>query len=683
MKRIDIRRLLSKSTEYVSKNVNSPRMVEFEDGANIELNAREIIYTRILMSAIDHLSDKVALDSSFNIRKYYVEGIHVPGSTKNFNSNIIKKLSQEYLVGKELSEGTRQEFQVTAVMPTVYKKMYEALNATYNGIAIPNTRHQTGISVMDFIEIQKDPRLMEAINVAKQLKTPAAVNATYVALDVVMRDPKYSHNPVAVGYITGTMNKDQLKQMLASRGFVTEINSSIFKTPVTNSFVMGLSDIYEFTIESRAAVKAAYLSKVAVEKSEYFAREWQLVTSIVERIWDGDCGSTSYNEWYVRSAEDSPLEKDDLDFLIGKWYLDEKTKKLKPITKYDRHLIGKTIKMRDARKCTHEDPTKICSVCYGELAFGIHAHTGLGYISSTTVSAAISQKLLSAKHLTSSAKSTSTKLDGETKNYFVVKDGNNIHFRSSVRLDGNTNYKLMIPQEQVPGLATLNESTDVSKLYIGKISTIDTVFLEVTKNDSILVYEINLKTNNRCANLTKEALSYVINNYTLDDLDRVIIDLTEWNNSSPLFNLPEIEFNFLELSNTVKNLFKYMKADSQSEFVNSEDLLKKVFDLVNLKLNVNIALLETIIYAFSVADAKNSDYNLHRNKNTEQHLQSIPKLITNRGLGAGLGWEKILHTIIYNPTVYYEDSIRHPMNVIINPKGVVDNWRTTKNLERR
>lgn len=682
MKELDIRYLLSKSTKYVRKNVNRPRLVKFDDGTKVELTAREVIMTRLMLTPIVPYMNNISLDHTMNIREYYSQGIYVPDTGKKFNSNIVKKLSMEYLVGKELTEGVVKEFNIGSVMPGVYKSMYESMNEIYNDIALTNKRHQTGISIMDFIVIQKDPRLIEAIAVATKLKTPSAVNNTYVVLDQVLRDPIYGDNPIAIGYLTNTMNKDQLKQMLASRGFVTEINSAIFKTPVTKSFVMGLTDIYSFTIESRAAVKAAYYSKVAVEKSEYFAREWQLVTSIVERIWYGDCGSTDYMEWYVRSEKDSPLGKTDLDLMIGTWYLNEDTGKLQAITKEDRHLIGKTIKIRTALGCNHKDPSKVCSVCYGELAYGVHSHTGLGYISSTTVSAAISQKLLSAKHLTSSAKAASTKLEEEAKNYFVIKDGTDIHFRSSVRLDGNTKYKLLIPQEQVQGMSTLNESTDVDNLYIGKISKIDTVYLEVNKASSVYMYEIKLKTNNRDAVLTRDALKYIIEHKApLDDSDRVVIDLGEWDNSKSLFELPEIEFNFLELSNTVKGLFKSMKTKN-GEFLKSEDLLRKVYDLVNLKLNVNLALLEVIVYAFTVASAEDDDFNLHRNKDTPQYLQPIPKLITNRGLGAGLGWEKIVNSLLYNPNVYYEKSIPHPMNVIINPRGVVNNWRVKNNLER-
>jgi len=567
----------------------------------------------------------------------------------------------EYMVEEYIREYGRLNY-----IRQVYQVMYKTLNEVYNEIVYEKLEHITDIDIRDFLEVQFDARLLLAIASCGERKTVDSVNEAYDVLDVVLRDKMYLGNRISEGYISGTMNPNQLKQMLAPRGFVTEINSQLFKIPVTSSFVLGMKDLYELIIESRAGAKALYISTIAVEKSEYFAREWQLVTTIVDMLEDGDCGSTEYVNWKVRTAEEAG-GKSDLINMVGKWYLDEDTMKLAVIKRKDTFLEGKVIKLRAAHKCKLARRNSICQKCFGELSYGVFGHSNLGHITSTTTSGRITQNMLSTKHLATSAKGGNVKMSDVSKAFFTVKNGINYHFRSNVNLNGRTKHRILINQSEGFGIKDLNRNIDPSKINPGRISKIKSFHLETEDEKGVInLFEIKVKSSNQYGVFTKEFITYLIKyGYTLDAYERIVVDLTDWDKVDPLLYTPEMEFNFLELSKEIKAMFKYMQ-----EPEDMDAMVQKLFDLANSKLNINIALLEVIIYAFSCMDYKNRDFRMGRNSIAAKTCK-IEDNIVNRSLGAAYGWEKVMH-IVLNPYSFYgENAIDHPLDSYLDPSATV------------
>ena len=110
-----------------------------------------------------------------------------------------------------------------------------------------------------------------------------------------------------------------------------------------------------------------------------------------------------------------------------------------------------------------------------------------------------------------------------------------------------------------------------------------------------------------------------------------------------------------------------------------ESLLQNVFHIVNTKLDVNLAILEVIVYAFTVYDVVDEDgrginlnksYSLGRNVN-DQRLMRIEDIITNRSLGAGYAWEKVVNNILSPKSFYGKNAVSHPLDVVITPNEVI------------
>jgi hypothetical protein len=97
--------------------------------------------------------------------------------------------------------------------------------------------------------------------------------------------------------------------------------------------------------------------------------------------------------------------------------------------------------------------------------------------------------------------------------------------------------------------------------------------------------------------------------------------------------------------------------------------LQELFNLVNNKLNVNIAALETIVYSLTIADK--DDFRLGRNSDNAV-LGVADMIIKKRSLSVAYGYED-QYKIIINPMSFYpEGRIDSVMDLFIKPKEVVE-----------
>lgn len=97
-------------------------------------------------------------------------------------------------------------------------------------------------------------------------------------------------------------------------------------------------------------------------------------------------------------------------------------------------------------------------------------------------------------------------------------------------------------------------------------------------------------------------------------------------------------------------------------------------DLVNSKLNVNVACLAVIIYASMIADGSNDQYGLARNSPTAS-LGVADKTIWCRSLSPQLAYKK-QHEVVIDPRSFYlldrPDSV---FDAFIDPKSVVERYK--------
>lgn len=663
---VNVREFLKLDQSEIRDGLKTNLNVIYEDSVVIPMTYKEIIVQRYMLDifkVIDkHKKLKVPIRSGFCITHFYTNGI--------LTSKTLNKCFETIL--SDVIELIVKPSNSRECLPDLYKKMYEIFNDIYNDLLYNILEYSNSININDFLEIQFEDELLNSMADVVKKKTPESVNNTYAVLDKIIRNNEElkQHNIIARGYISGSVNPNQVKQLLASRGYVTELNSSIFNIPVASSFTLGMRDMYDLGIESRAGAKALYLSNKAVQDSEYFARELQLITMIVERLVDGDCGNHDYMDWFVRDGRNG--EKSDLPNLIGKYYYNPTTNREEVITEKDKHLEGTTIKLRVAINCKLQDDRAICTKCFGDLYHAIHKHTNIGHFCSTEMTEKLTQSILSTKHLSGTASSNDVKLDEVKKNIFTIKS-NNYYFKPNIIRKG-MDIKLFIDMDSAFGLKDLNPTVDVYKLNPTRISKVANLMLQVinTKTGEMNVFDMEIKDNNKYGILTYDFLNYTLKTgYILDDYDRYVIDMNSWDYNKPLLNMPEFEYNFLNLARNIKGLLRNIKV---TKGIGSEEtpeaLLQQLFDLVNFKLDVNIAMLDVIVYAMTVRSIRNGDYNLGRNSQDRQLMKSL-ELIANRSLGAGYAWQDVVNNILSPKSYYGQNAIDHPLDIMLKPNEVI------------
>lgn len=669
MKAVPVRELLKFTPIELLNGLTTDLNILFEDDVVQLVPYKEIIIMRYIMD-INVLVPDIEIDSKYVLSNYYVNGFYTDKS--------INKLL-EHIVTKIIFTKIKPNNDDKTILEEVFKLIWEINNRIYNEVVFSAIEYSGSMAIEDVLEIQMDDRLIDSMKQVALKKDVDSVNNTYRVLeDIIYNKKEIKENQIVKGYIAGTINANQVKQLLGSRGFVTEIDNHIFKYPISSSFTLGMDNIYDMAIESRSGAKALFISTRAVRISEYFAREMQLVTMIVEKLVDGDCGNTNYINWYVRGPE--VTGKSDIDNMVGKEFLDPDTGEKGIVTKNHKHLEGKLIKIRSVFGCKLKDKRCICSRCFGDLSYSITKNTNLGHFCSTELSEKETQNMLSTKHHTGSAASRDIILDAQAEQYFIIRGGNSYHFKSCIFNPGKTRYELVIDQISGFGLKDLNPNIDVNKLNTTRITRIEDFYIHKVTDKGEEYIHIVVRDGNKFGNFTYTMLDYIIKNgYSMDNQDRYVIDLSKWESKTAVVEMPDIEFDYLTLVNQVKRLFKSMETDSIGVgYITPEALLQNTFDLVNYKLNLNIALLEVIIYGFTINNPENGDYSLSRDKEVIK-LGNIQSVMRNRSLGAGYGWEMLTKTVLSPKSYKNHNGIRHPMDVIIKPQEVIMDLKRRNN----
>jgi len=164
--------------------------------------------------------------------------------------------------------------------------------------------------------------------------------------------------------------------------------------------------------------------------------------------------------------------------------------------------------------------------------------------------------------------------------------------------------------------------------------------------------------------------------YSVDEMDNYVVDLSDWDFKKPIFRYEKKEFDFAALGEQFKRLIrkrKYLTDRSTGmkygEF-KPEVLVEKLYELLSGKIDINIALLEVLVYGFTAFDINKRDYDLGRNS-PNMDLIGLKNAIDGRSFGASAGWNK-LHQKVLDPVLFRGDrKPDHPLDVLFTPNEVL------------
>lgn len=562
----------------------------------------------------------------------------------------------------------------------IYKNCCEDI---HNQVSKATDRYVAPIDILDVIELAEHPAILEA-----RSKTTAhadSITSLYNVVDnVVKNDASIKGNALVKALQAKIVNFQQVCQTVAARGFPTEINGTIFRVPITGNYLTGLTKLYDFAADSCGARKALKNAEAPLQDAEYFARRLQLLAMVVEKIAPVDCGSTKYLNWVVKppTFDDSgnKVYSGDLEFMKGKYYVNDTTNLYTEITGDDPSLYGKVLRIRSGIYCKHPDPHSICQVCFGRLSRNISRFANLGHLCAATMTQQTSQAVLSTKHLVASGVGAPINLTSSSSKFFCLTQQKNAYLIKKELFENNAVVKVIIPRDDAMGLMDVVNLDNVDDIGPDRISCLSYVGISIEKDNTTYLDSVEIQQGSRQGIMTSFFVKYLSDKYqmtqkwTLDDRNNFIFDLSDWDPDTPIFMLPQMEYSYSEhsreiakkIESSMKNITDREKPDSPAS------TLQQLFTLVNTKLNVNLAALEVLVYA-SMLPSKH-DYSLARNAENPTLGVSM-KIISNRSLGAAYAYERH-RTLITNPQSFIPrnrpDSV---FDVFIDPRKVVDQYR--------
>lgn len=386
-----------------------------------------------------------------------------------------------------------------------------------------------------------------------------------------------------MGYEHGLANSFKAKEGINNRQYkeskfnigTKAIDSTAIPVVIKNSFSNGGVNTPEtYITESSSARDAQIKSKDNVGDTGDFARILNLnnIDTIFHPEFDYSCLTKHYVKFEIKSKKHLTAIKN-------------RNAKLNPrgiqfnINPDDNDLIGRTVYLRSPMTCaSHSDGLGICSTCYGDLYY-INLDINPGVIAAEYLSSKITQKLLSAKHLT------------ETD---IIKILWSEHFEKFFNVDINVISLLPDLQERIPDL----------KKYSLLINPEDIVL--VNDEEDTIKFDDDMESVN------------LYNEYITSFIIKTPIGETFVINSST--NSPI--YLSTDLNNTIRN-----KAINDDGFISVglDKLIDKDIFYIKVSNNAITKALYDIINIINKSDVTD-------NLNKDQALQNIMDLIIDNGL---------------------------------------------------
>ncbi len=665
---IHARQLLNYTPDELLVGLPRRLVIVFDDNTSLETIGKKAYYTSFFWQIYKTHPDTPLL------QEHYVESA-LKGAPLNSSTHAALSEAIVRAVEKTYKLDTPEKREV------LNRYVYQcACEDIHNNLSKAAETSVAPIDILDVIGLATNPTIVEAVN--KTTAHADSINALYrVVDDVVKKDPTMRNNALVRAMQAKIVNFQQVCQSVAARGFPTEIDGKIFRVPITGNYLTGISQLYEFAADSCGARKALNNSEAPLQDAEYFARRLQFLAMVVERIAPGDCGTDKHMSWTIKPPQydeaGAKVYSGDLEFMSGKYYLDETTGHYKIINGDDPSLYGKTLQIRSVLFCKHEDPHAVCEVCFGQLSRNVSRFANLGHLCAATMTQQTSQSVLSTKHLVVSGVGAPIILNAITSKFFTVTDKKTeyVLLPEYKKLD----LRITIPRYDAIGLTDIT-NIDVDDVSPDRISSLTTINFRYQSEGRYFCDDVEIQQGSRRGIITPQFLKYLkslylLNNrWTLDEHNNFVFDMSGWDYSQPIFMLPQMEYSYSEHSHEIaRTIESSMKNITDREKPDSPTVtLQQLFTLVNTKLNVNLAALEVIVYACMIPSKH--DYSLARNCETPI-LGVAKKIISGRSLGVAYAYERH-KDLITNPQSFLPHNRPNSVfDVFIDPKEVVREYQ--------
>ena len=501
----------------------------------------------------------------------------------------------------------------------------------------------TTISVLDYLELLKHPVIKEAK--AEARPSTASLEQTYRQItDIIMTCPTLNDNAVCMACRASLISVGQVLQAIGPRGFITDYDSNIFRKPVMPGYAEGLKKIADSAQESRSGTKALKVTTEPLRKTEYFGRKISLQNQYVKGLVAGDCGTSGTVEFLVT--------KKSLINLNGKFHVTS-SGALEEITMSSKHLEGTLVRLRSPLECKHRHEYKVCECCSGSLSYSIPSsmyyrqETRLGHLSAIALCSFVTQKVMSTKHEDGSSVAEHLNIEARDAEFIKLNGGDQskIQFHMSLR---EQKPKLVIPEQYVKYLEDINnpDVTDVKILPTTTLAAMAEIVVRRTVKNSKNVEEdvdniIPTSVGPRLASFTYDFLEYLKKyGWEVDNYGDYVIDLSSWTFSKPFLVMPQRHMNMLEYMQSISEFIEKKSRNGVYGCKTSAEALRKLYDIVNSRANVNVLHLEILLLSSMATSAIYANSNCPPIGQEEEVFNIHRENMFNRSMSAAMAFER-------------------------------------------
>jgi hypothetical protein len=660
MRRISVHTLLGMSTEDLWGSLHGPFILVLDDG-EIETNHREVIYSSYAWDLIREFPLE-RIEKQHHVADV-LRGKPLGSNTHlNLLAQVVWSVHDQY-VNEDLPHAPG--WRPSTTLDHLARRVYEITNLMYNDLTYRLEEYVVSLDITHFIEILDHPGIIAARKplYEKPLDrvTDDDLRDTYNAMtNVIKNDPSLDHSLLARASRAGTIKHDQLLQCVGPRGRVTDVDSVNFHLPILRSFTEGYRSIYDSGVESRSSAKSLLNAQAPLKGTEYFSRRLQLMSMNIQHLHRGDCGTTKYIPW--------KMTKKDLKRLAGKYYLDEEKNKLRVLKGDEAYLVNKLVPIRSVMNCNHPDPIGVCSTCFGALSHSVPEFTNIGHLCCMVLTEKSSQSVLSTKHLDSSASIEALVLNEMDRMYLKVGTDDNSYLMAS-QLKG-VSVKVVFDAKDIPSISDVLAIDTVENLTISRFSSIHSMGIVVDQGKKIDRADVVTEWKGRVSSLTHEFLEHIrLNGYTTDEFDNYVIDLQNWDWNKPILALPLKHYNMAEHSREIAGMLESSVEEMQNRDKNLTPsvALSQLYDLVNQKLDVGMAILDIVLYEAMVISAEEGNYALPKGNSPTSGFGVMSQSMLHRSLSAAMAFEGH-RDVIVNPVSYIQKNrLPHPFDAVLMP----------------
>ena len=527
---------------------------------------------------------------------------------------------------------------------SILSDLCDAINDLHTMIATQLGEYHLSISAFELADLFLNPEVapLTELDVSREMMIGITAAEEKIKLSgkklvEKLKDRSLPSNVIAPFLELGQLNENQLVAMFLAIGYRATVSDNVVRKPILTSYMKGLTNIIDYTIETFMAMKTVYYNKIAMPNSSYDSRKQQLLSSSVRRLYPGDCGTTVTTPLYVH--------KDNFKHIVGKHIIGDNrliTLSFDNVENY----IGSTINMRSPLTCRHTDG--MCHVCGGALTNYMSSKSVVGIACTVEYMAKVNQLVLSAKHF-STTKAIAYVIPDVLKEVLVVRQ-NDIYIREEIDVD---RLKVGIQFQDIPHIMEikLDENSDSESLISEQqFSSINQLIFANGDNDRILTPEVPMMSDGIVPYFSSEMITFLRNNFcnvTITE-DMVWISLKRFDHINEPF------LKCIVQSNSMIRFTKALSSFATSEIKNYTTLgeaLRDLSDMVFREIGTNIFHVETVLKSYLITSE--TDYNIPIVTDPNNVMfGTLPTIMPRRSLGALFAFEKLGEYMEREPELY-------------------------------